>query len=65
MVKYITSLGGEYATDSCLRINDKEYLIESNAWKIISALGEDSLNQRILQVVYDNFDEDLNINIEE
>ncbi len=59
-------LGYEGPTDSCLLLDDKEYLIESNAWKLLSLIASKRINgniKQLLDIIYQNFDEDLRIKI--
>ena len=65
-MKYKVTLGRTCPIDSTLCINDKEYLIETNAWNIISIafwnVPTKQQDQKLLQYIYENFDGDLIIN---
>ena len=61
-MEYKISLGHSGPTDCTLKINDKEYLIETRAWNLISLLKYYNIQaQKLLKYIYDNFDEDLGI----
>jgi hypothetical protein len=58
--KYIIKIGRVCPTDCTLSLNDKEYAIESLAWMLLSILSEESNPcQKLLKIIYENFNEDL------
>ncbi len=66
---YFINIGTKGPTDCCLKINEKEYLIETKAWCLIDIIYDYLINrslsntdiiiQNLLHYIYNNFDEDL------
>ena len=66
---YAISLGREGPTDSCLKLNDKEFLIETVGWQMLDVLWNDASlitqedikdsfeTQRLLGIIYDNHEQ--------
>ena len=66
---YKISLGREGPTDSCINLNDKEFLIETIGWQILDVLWNDNSlvtqedikdsfeTQRLLKIIYDNHEQ--------
>ncbi len=64
---YKITLGHEGSADCTLKINDKEYAIESDAWNLLSIIRDgidkntqsNRTFQSLLEYIYTNFDSDL------